>query len=74
MRKTLYSPPDGEGPSVVATCIGCKHVKVTTVGSMYCNHKDTYGGMLNEYPVSTPSWCPIVAADPEGWEKRLRGQ
>lgn len=71
MRETLYSPPDGEGPSVVreTTCKGCKHLDAVAIGSV-CGHP-TQGYHLLGFTTTTPSWCPIVSADPEGWDKRL---
>lgn len=82
MRETLYSPPDGEGPSVVAVldCDGCKHYAMVARTGRYehrCYHK-VHDVTENRYrvidPMPTPSWCPIVKADPEGWEKRLKGE
>lgn len=72
MRETLYSPPGGEGPSVVAVllCDRCKHLSWSSIGEKFCRLRDD---MCMGYTTATPSWCPIVSADPETWERRLKG-
>lgn len=76
-RETLYSPPGGEGPSVVAMldCIGCKHFRSLRGGrEERCAHP-LYGGKTLAIPsLPTPDSCPIFAADPAAWERRLRGE
>ena len=81
--ETIYQPPDGEGPSVVATvtCNGCVHlVRSRWVSEMpgnersYCQHPRIVGtGFIGHGPTPTPSWCPIVQASPEEWAKRMGG-
>ena len=72
-RRILYEPPDGEGPTILATCVGCRYVEVNNVGIMFCANRKTYGYALHSYPLETPSWCPIVSADMETWERWLKG-
>ena len=73
MRETLYSPPDGEGPSVVREtnlkCTGCNHL----TGEIYpfCTLLRTF---VARPWLTTLPLCPIVSADPETWEKRLKGE
>lgn len=75
MRDVIYSPPDGEGPTVVRgvncglRCDGCAWRETSTLHHAWCGKE--------RQPLTscfTPSWCPIVSADPEVWERRLRGE
>jgi len=72
-RETIYSSPDGDGPTVVreTTCKGCKYLDAVAIGSV-CGHP-TQGHHLLGFTTTTPSWCPIVSADPEVWQQRLKG-
>jgi len=80
MRETLYSPPDGEGPTIVREkrCNGCRHYKEHGPHWFYCRHSSVHASnvqpTLLRIDSETPSWCPIVSADPEGWERRLKGE
>lgn len=82
MRETLYSPPGGEGPSVVAgcSCVTCNYLDVTMSVFRFryhCIHPDAekdYRPRELEHSSITPSWCPIVSADPEVWQKRMKGE
>lgn len=74
-RRILYQPPDGEGPSVVQempvmSCSGCKHQLERTQFSLSRCRLASYRMIL---PPETPSWCPIVSADMETWERWLKG-
>lgn len=73
MRDILYSPPEGEGPSVVAklTCFNCRY-RNDPVSGIICHHP-SIGRRTICVIYETPSWCPIVQADPEAWQRRLKG-
>lgn len=75
--ETIYQPPDGEGPSVAVTlfCDGCKHLKFPELNSdaAYCGITDIWSAYIGTVHI-TPSWCPIVASDPDTWQRRIRGE
>lgn len=81
MREVMYSPPDGEGPTIErethSECDSCRYLKRGRCTHPTIIAKDPKGHYIfkitNRY-YSTPSWCPIVSADTEGWDKRLKGE